>query len=132
MLKNERQREIIKLMKNNQGFITVKELCATLYSSESSIRRDLVSLENKGIIKRTYGSAELITNFSNVTSFSHRSHHCVEAKKIIAKKASELIKELKTYINKFGDLYICKEKGGDIYPIHFIHHYQNTNYFELT
>ena len=92
MLKNERQREIIKLMKNNQGFITVNELFATLYSSESSIRRDLVSLENKGIIKRAYGSAELITNFSNVTSFSHRSHHCVEAKKIIAKKAAELIK----------------------------------------
>ena len=47
-------------------------------------------------------------------------------------KASELIKQLKTYMNKFGDLYVCKEKNGDIRPIHFINHYPNTDYFELT
>ena len=47
-------------------------------------------------------------------------------------KASDLIKQLKTYMNKFGDLYICKEKGGDIFPVHFINHYPNTDYFELT
>ena len=47
-------------------------------------------------------------------------------------KASELIKQLKTYMNKFGDLYVCKEKNGDIRPIHFINHYPNTEYFELT
>lgn len=47
-------------------------------------------------------------------------------------KASELIKQLKTYINKFGDLYVCKEKNGYVRPINFINHYPNTDYFELT
>ena len=47
-------------------------------------------------------------------------------------KASELIKELKKYISQFGDLYVCKEKNGDIRPIFFINHYPNTDYFELT
>jgi hypothetical protein len=47
-------------------------------------------------------------------------------------KASELIKQLKIYMNKFGDLYVYKEKGGDVSPIHFINHYPNTDYFELT
>ncbi len=93
MLKNEREREIINILKNENNFITVKELCKKLYASESSIRRDLTSLENKGIIKRCYGGAELITHFTNVISFNKRSHHNIDEKKIIAKKAATLIKD---------------------------------------
>ena len=93
MLKKEREREIINILKSESGFIAVKELCKKLYASESSIRRDLTALENKGLIKKTYGGAELVTNFSNVISFDKRYHHRVEAKKIIAKKASKLIKD---------------------------------------
>lgn len=93
MLKNEREREIINIMKEKHGFISVKELCTALYASESSIRRDLTSLEGKGAIKRTYGGAELVTNFSNVTDFNKRTHHNMNAKKIIAKKAAKLIKD---------------------------------------
>ena len=47
-------------------------------------------------------------------------------------KTSELIKQLKTYKSKFGDLYVYKEKGGDVSPIYFVNHYPNTDYFELT
>lgn len=93
MLKNERKRAIIDILKAENGFITVTELCQKLYASESSIRRDLTALENKGVIKRTYGGAELITNFSNVISFNKRLYHKMEAKKIIAKKAAKLIKD---------------------------------------
>lgn len=93
MLKNERKREIIQILKNENGFITVKELCQKLYASESSIRRDLTTLENRGVIKRTYGGAELVTNFSNVISFNKRSYHNIEAKRLIAKKAAKLIKD---------------------------------------
>ena len=91
MLKNEREREIINILKCEDRFITVKELCERLYASESSIRRDLTALENRGIIKRTYGGADLLTNFSNVISFDKRYHHSIEAKKAIAKKAAKLI-----------------------------------------
>ena len=93
MLKNEREREIINLMKLQNGFITVNELCSLLYASKSSIRRDLTSLEDKGIIKRTYGGAELATSFSNIASFSKRAHHNMASKKVIAKKAAKLIKD---------------------------------------
>ena len=93
MLKSEREREIINILKSADKFITVKELCKMLYTSESSIRRALTSLENKGLVKRTYGGAELITNFSNVISFDKRYHHSIEAKKVIAKKAAKLIKD---------------------------------------
>lgn len=93
MLKNIREREILSIIKNKNGFITVKELCSTLYASESSIRRDLAALEGRGEIKRTYGGAELVTNFSNVISFNKRVHHNTDAKKAIAKKASGLVSE---------------------------------------
>ncbi len=46
-------------------------------------------------------------------------------------KASDLIKELKIYINKFGDLYVGKEKNGDVRPIYGITHYPNSEFFEL-
>lgn len=92
MLKNEREREILNLLKERDGFSTVKELCSALYSSESSIRRDLSVLERRGVIRRTYGGAELVTNFSSAISFNQRAHHNIAAKKAIAKKAMELVK----------------------------------------
>ena len=93
MLKNEREREILALLKEHSGFLRVKELCTALYASESSIRRDLTTLEGRGVIKRTYGGAELVTNFSNAISFNQRAHHNPAAKKTIAKKAAALIKD---------------------------------------
>lgn len=93
MLKNEREREIINLLKEYDGFSTVKELCKILYASESSIRRDLAVLENRGLIRRTYGGAELVTNFSSAIAFSQRAHHNIIAKKTIAKKAATLIRD---------------------------------------
>ena len=93
MLKNEREREIINILKTEDGFVTVKELCKRFYASESSIRRDLTVLENRGIIARTYGGAELVKNFSNVISFNKRSHHNINEKKLIAQKAKALIKD---------------------------------------
>ena len=75
MLKNEREQEIIEIMKKNNGFITVKELCEKLYTSESSIRRDLTTLENQGIMQYE------ISNFSK-QGFESRHNlkywHCEE------------------------------------------------------
>ena len=93
MLKNEREREIINLLKSKNGYATVKDLCETLYVSESSIRRDLSSLEHRGAVRRTYGGAELVSNFTNAVAFSRRSRHNIAAKKAIAKKAATLVKD---------------------------------------
>lgn len=93
MLKNEREREIMHLLKTQDGFISVKKLCRALFASESSIRRDLTALESRGLIKRSYGGAELLTNFTLVTSFTARSHLNVDAKKAIAQKAVSLIRD---------------------------------------
>lgn len=93
MLNKEREQEILNILKISNGFVTVKYLCDTLYASESSIRRDLQSLEKRGLLKRTYGGAELISNFSNIITFNHRTQQNVIAKRSIASKAASLIKD---------------------------------------
>ena len=93
MKKNEREREIVNILKEKDGFVSTRELCDGLFASESSIRRSLVSLEGKGIIKRNYGGCELNLNRSNAIAFAGRARHNVEAKRAIAAKAAKLIRD---------------------------------------
>ena len=92
MYHNEREREIIKILAREK-YVTVKQLSGWLYSSESSIRRDLASLEKQGVVKRSYGGAELTKNSSQIIPFITRAHSNVSAKKIMARKAAQLIHE---------------------------------------
>ena len=69
MIKSEREQEILNIMKSSGGVATVKKLCELLYASESSIRRDLTRMEQGGIIKRSYGGAEIVRNYSGAISF---------------------------------------------------------------
>lgn len=76
---------------SEKGFTSVKELSEKLYTSESSIRRDLAILEKRGVIKRSYGGAHVINSVETVIPFGMRTYKNVEAKKLIAKKAVSLI-----------------------------------------
>ena len=93
MLNREREQEILSILKMSNGFVTVKQLCERLFASESSIRRDLKSLEDRGLVKRSYGGASLAVNFSNIVTFNHRTRQNTNAKKEIAKKAVSLIND---------------------------------------
>lgn len=93
MFNKEREQEIISILKATNGFVTVKHLCDTLFASESSIRRDLKALEQRGLVKRNYGGASLMTNHSNIVTFNHRTRQNIAAKRNIAKKAAVLIKD---------------------------------------
>ena len=92
MLNKEREQGILSILKLN-GFVSVKQLCDTLFASESSIRRDLKSLEQRGLIKRSYGGASLENNFSSIVTFNHRTRQNVNQKRDIAKKAVSLVKD---------------------------------------
>lgn len=93
MVNKERQQEILSILKMSKGFVTVKQLCGELFASESSIRRDLKSLESQGLVKRSYGGASLIKSFSGISAFSRRTQQNVNAKRLIAKKAATLIED---------------------------------------
>lgn len=93
MYNREREQEILNILKTQTGFVPVSYFCEKLFASESSIRRDLKALENRGLIKRSYGGATLTNNFSNIVTFNRRTRQNVAAKKDIAKKAAGLIED---------------------------------------
>ena len=93
MLNKEREQEILSILKKTNGFVTVKQLCEGLFASESSIRRDLKALEQRGLVKRSYGGAGLANNYSNIVTFNHRTRQNADAKRGIAQKAAVLIRD---------------------------------------
>jgi DeoR family transcriptional regulator of aga operon len=56
---NHRSEQIINHLLRT-GTATIEELLAAVGSSAPSIRRDLARLENRGLIRRTHGGAELV------------------------------------------------------------------------
>ena len=64
MLQIKRQNDLMSLLRD-QKELTVKELCAALFSSPATIRRDLRVLEEKGLLKRSFGGAVLVEDYSN-------------------------------------------------------------------
>ena len=90
MFKTERQNQIYALLVK-EGYISVKNLSESLYTSESSIRRDLIEMEKQGLIRRSYGGAEALNGTVSVLPFKTRSFDYVAEKQKIAVKAAELI-----------------------------------------
>ena len=93
MRNREREQEILSILKKTNSFVSVGQLCESLFASESSIRRDLKALETRGLVKRSYGGAELENSYSNIVTFNHRTRQNVRAKREIAQKAAALIKD---------------------------------------
>lgn len=56
MLTEERYSIILELVKQNKS-VKVPELCEILETSESTVRRDLSSLDERGLIKKVHGGA---------------------------------------------------------------------------
>ncbi len=89
----DRQKHILELILKHQS-ISVKDLSEMVFASESSVRRDLIFLEEKKLIKRTHGGVELIRGSTEEKiPFVLREFEQVHAKQIIAKKACELVND---------------------------------------
>ena len=93
MSRAEREEAILQLMRENDGFVTVKQLCSKLYTSESNIRRDLGRMVQYGQVKRVHGGAQLVGSASTSPSFSLRIRSNAKAKYAMAQKAITLVKE---------------------------------------
>ncbi len=87
-----RQEQILNIL-NERTFITVNELAKMTFTSPSSIRRDLTYLQNNGLAQRTHGGVSLPSPIKGVASFYDRSKKNIKEKRIIAQKASTLLKD---------------------------------------
>jgi len=94
---SERQKQILNFL-NDRTFITVQELSSLTFTSASSIRRDLTYLQNNGLVKRLHGGVSTVPPTANVASFYDRTRKNVKQKRLIAQKASMLLKDGQTLL----------------------------------
>ena len=94
---SDRQKQILNIL-NDRTFITVRELSSLTFTSESSIRRDLTFLQNNGLVKRLHGGVSTVPPMANVASFHDRTHKNVKEKRLLAQKASMLLKDGQTLL----------------------------------
>jgi DeoR/GlpR family transcriptional regulator of sugar metabolism len=89
-----RHARILELVEQN-GFVSVAEVAETFAVSDMTIRRDLGSLEHKGLLLRTHGGAVGVGRrevFDAVEpAFSRRRRQNAGAKAAIARAAAQLI-----------------------------------------
>ncbi|MDF7639554.1 DeoR/GlpR family DNA-binding transcription regulator [Lactobacillus sp. ESL0791] len=90
MLKRERQKAILELL-DKERQVSSSELIKKFKCSEDTIRRDLRELDQQGLLKRIYNGAIRIG--PPITTFEQRLSVNVDAKKKIAQKTLQFLKE---------------------------------------
>lgn len=98
MISKERQVRIVNIV-NEKTFVSINDLIEEFGVSRSSIMRDLIELENQGLIERERGGA-MAKNVSPITLSSFNESPVLsketintKEKQLICKKASEKIKD---------------------------------------
>lgn len=95
MFAEERIDAIVNIL-NNEGKVLVKDLSLKFNVTEDCIRKDLRILETSDIIKRTYGGAVLKRKKADYENIEIRKDKDVDNKRLIAKKAFELLEDNET------------------------------------
>jgi DeoR/GlpR family transcriptional regulator of sugar metabolism len=103
MLKEERFTRILTALKR-KGKVNLESLSGALNVSEDTVRRDLDSLHNNGLLVKVRGGA--ISLSKNPLRFQDRIHLLSEEKNVVGLKAQQLIKDDKTIFMDGGST-IC-------------------------
>ena len=90
---HERKREIVENLNQHNGIASMNYLCKKLYASRSTIRRDLIALEEEGIVKRSHGYVSVIVKSANESPIGMRRIENLDKKQIIAGKTAPLLKD---------------------------------------
>lgn len=90
MFNIERQEEIMHLLEQRKS-MTVRTLSQLLYTSESTVRRDLAELERSGRVRRTFGGVVLEETLNKEVPLLLRRSQNHKQKELIAKKTRPLL-----------------------------------------
>ena len=87
----EREKELLNTIEKTD-FISTKALLKSQYTSISTLRRDLIKLEEKGLIIRAKGGVMAVKKSpDDRISFFLRESENISEKKLIAQKAAKLV-----------------------------------------
>ena len=115
-MKNNLEKEILALLHQNTT-LSITELAGKLFVSQSTIRRNLNALQNKGLVKRTHGGAKLTEENTFYPSFTFRVHENSLEKKKIALSAIKLIKD--------GDLIFLDGSTSSFFITQYLSEFEN-------
>jgi DeoR family transcriptional regulator, fructose operon transcriptional repressor len=87
-----RKKLILQMLDKNEA-VTIKEIVNRCKISEITARRDLISLEQRGLIKRTHGGAILTSGLPELFGFDNKAIEHREQKIEICKNAASFIEE---------------------------------------
>jgi len=107
----DRRQKIIDLIKNSSGRVSVKELAQNTGVSQSALYKDLTILENKRIIKKSYGKLEFSESDEKNHSFFLNLQKNAKQKKTIGKLAAEMVEDNDTIFvdGSSTTFYFCEE-----------------------
>lgn len=109
MLQLKRQEEIMALLAE-QREMTVKELCAALYTSPATIRRDLSELEQRGLLRRSFGGAVLTERYTDQLPLQiRRAAHIAEKKRIALKAVRHIAPGDTVFLDASSTTYFLSE-----------------------
>jgi DeoR/GlpR family transcriptional regulator of sugar metabolism len=110
VFQEERIEKILKLLDKEDRLIT-KDLPALFNTTSVTIRKDLVILEQRGLLKRTHGGAIKIKKLYPGLALNEKEKINLEEKMRIARQAARLISEGDTIILDSGSTtsFIAKE-----------------------
>lgn len=114
IITEERRQKIVEIV-NEKKNIRVADIASVLNVSIETVRKDLITLDNLGFIKKSHGGASAIAEI-NEYSINTREVENIEIKKKIAAKALEFITDKKIIILDSGStvLYLAKAMSDDI------------------
>lgn len=91
MLFEHRVKKILNLLEK-KSTVTIQEFVSSIGASESTIRRDLISLEEAGELRRIHGGATTVNDIEKEQNMTQKVSLNHEGKIVIAKHAVSLIK----------------------------------------
>lgn len=92
MIPEERMTKILNILKEKE-FVSIQEISEKLYISISTVRRDLINLENSGMIYRVRGGASIVQEKNQIQPSNIRNKINTVEKRIISDLAVDFIKE---------------------------------------
>lgn len=106
MFAEERQREILKMLKEN-GAVSASELMKRFNTSSETVRRDLSEMEKKRLLTRVHGGALLLPEMMKQTDLNYRTHSNYKEKTELSKTAISTLKNGEAVFIDCGSTVIC-------------------------
>lgn len=92
MLTEERYAIIMERLQQ-RGIVKLQELIEILGTSESTVRRDLIDLEEQGVLRRIHGGAALPRENQQEPGMNEKTFKNVQQKELIAKLAAKQLRD---------------------------------------